>query len=423
MKTTSKTPLFNPNLYLPVAADVSKAESNYACEIGDELRETEANNARKDILDTLSQYRSMAREQGMQDAVLILEPTAGYERQLVRAAREAGMQVFYANAEAVKKLQVLQDGTSSKSDRKDPRTILTVAKVGHLMKCRDLGGRWQALRQMNVHHDRLETEITRLKGRARRLLDELFPRLDFSNQWFFGPAAVKIAKLYRFDPYAMRGDGFDKAARKMSKAGLRPCTIVRVIDRAMVAAEAGLDEFYRRSVALELGEVYECIERAALAKASLEKRFESVYDELLESGEVRIQPVDLVLPKVRLAMIHGETGPLDDFDALNQLRKYAGMNVRLKDSGKSSGRRRISKKGRTMLRKVLTQTCLPLVRKGELYGDEYHARKAAGAPGKKAMMAVANKHLKMIFGLHRSGAAFDRDRVFLCRNQYLAQAA
>lgn len=423
MKTTSKTPLFNPNLYLPVAADVSKDKSNYACEVGDELKETEATNARKDIQGTLSQYREIARARGMEDAVLILEPTAGYERQLVRVAREMGVQVFYANTEAVKKLQVLQDGTSSKSDRKDPRTILTVAKVGHLMKCRDLGGRWQALRQMNVHHGRLETELTRLKGRARRLLDELFPRLDFSNQWFFDAAAVKIAKLYRFDPYAMREDGFGKAARRMRKEGLRPCTIVRVVDQAMVAVEVGLDPFYRQSLALELGEVYGCIERAAEAKAWLEARFESVYDELLESREARIRPVAQVLPKVRLAMIHGETGPLDDFQRVGQLRKYAGMNLRLKESGKSSGRRKISKKGRPMLRKILTQTCLPLVREGELYGDEYHARKAAGAPGKKAMMAVASKQLKMIFGLHRSGAAFDRDRVFSCQNQYHAKAA
>ncbi len=408
---------------MAVAADVSKDKSNYACEVGDNLKETEASNARKDILDTLSQYRELAHAEGKSGIVLVLEPTAGYERQLVRAAREIGVQGFYANTEAVKKLQVLQDGTSSKSDRKDPRTILTVAKVGHLMKCRDLGGRWQALRQMNVHHDRLETEVTRLKGRARRLLDELFPRLDFSSQWFFGPAAVKIAELYRFDPYAMREDGFDKAARTMRKVGLLPSTIVRVIDQAMVAVEVGLDPFYRQSVALELGEVYECIDRTVAAKAVLEARFESVYDDLLESREVRIQPVAQVLPKVRLAMIYGETGPLEEFQRIGQLRKYAGMNIRLKESGKSSGRRKISKKGRPLLRKILTQTCLPLVRKGELYGDEYHARKAAGAPGKKAMMAVANKQLNMIFGLHRSGAAFDLDRVFSCQNQYQAAAA
>ncbi len=423
MKITSKIPLYNPNLYLSVAADVSKAKSNYACQIGDELIETEVSNDRNDILDTLSEYRVMAKEGGLLDIVLILEPTGGYERQLVRAAREVGVQVFYANAEAVKKLQVLQDGTSSKSDRKDPRTILTVAKVGHLLKCRDLGGRWQALRQMNVHHDRLETDLTRLKGRARRLLDELFPLLDFSNQWFFDVSAVKVAKLYRFDPYAMRDDGFDKAARSMRESGLRPQTIVRIVDQAIVAVEIGLDRFYRQSVALELGEVYESIERAMKAKADLEARFASVYDQLLESREARIQPVAQVLPKVRLAMIHGETGPLDDFQVLAQLRKYAGMNIKLKESGKSSGRRKISKKGRPLLRKIITQTCLPLVRKGELYGEEYHARKAAGSPGKKAMMAVANKHLKMIFGLHRSGCAFDAARVFSCDNQYHAKAA
>ena len=149
MKTTLNAPLFNPNLLLPFAADVSKDKSNYACEIDNHLHETEASNARSDIVDTLGQYRAIARDGGFQDAVLILEPTAGYERPLVRAARSIGMEVFYANTEAVKKLQVVQDGTASKSDRKDPRTILTVARVGRIMRCRDLSGRWQALRRMS----------------------------------------------------------------------------------------------------------------------------------------------------------------------------------------------------------------------------------------------------------------------------------
>lgn len=35
MKTILKAPLFNPNLFLPVAADLSKAKSNYACDLED----------------------------------------------------------------------------------------------------------------------------------------------------------------------------------------------------------------------------------------------------------------------------------------------------------------------------------------------------------------------------------------------------
>jgi len=423
MKTTLKTPLFNPNLLLPFAADVSKEKSNYACELGEVLHETEASNSRSGILDTLAQYRALAREAGFRDAVLILEPTAGYERPLVRAARSAGIEVFYANTEAVKKLQVVQDGTCSKSDRKDPRTILTVAKVGRIMRCRDLSGRWQALRHMNAHHHRLETDLTRVKNRIRKLQHELFPTLDFSRQWFFGKAASVLAKLYRLDPYAMRDEGFDRSARRLRDAGLRPGTVRRMVDLAAEAVKVGLDPVYCESLALEAGELYEALSRTVAAKGALERRFEAIYDELLESGEAVLAPVPQVMPKVRLAMIHGETGPLDDFQSIRQLRKYAGMNVRLRESGQMNGARRMSKKGRPLLRKLLTQTCLPLVRKGYLFGEEYHRRKGAGSPGAKAMSAIANKYLAMLFSLHRNRSEFEAQRVHQSRSDYLAKAA
>ena len=423
MKTTVQAPLFNPNLLLAFAADVSKDKSNYACELGNVLHETEATNRRKDIIDTMAQYRRLARGAGFEDAVLILEPTAGYERPLVRAARSVGLEVFYANVEAVKKLQVLQDGTASKSDRKDPRTILTVAKVGKVMRCRDLSGRWQALRRMNAYHHRLETGLTRTKNRIRKLQHELFPTLDFSRQWFFGKAASTLAELYRLDPYAMESDGFANAARRLRGAGLRPATVRRLVDLAMEAVEVRLDPSYRESLAIEMEGLYLALGRTVAEKDALERRFEEVYDELLEAGEAFLHPVREVLPKVRLAMIHGETGPLDDFESIRQLRKYAGMNPRLRESGQMRGVRRLSKKGRCLLRKLLTQTCLPLVWKGHLFGEEYHRRKAAGAPGKKAMAAIANKYLAMLFSLHRNRSAFELERVHRSRSDYLAQAA
>ncbi len=423
MKTIPKTPLFNPNLHLALAADVSKASSTYACELGDSLKESQASNARNDILDTLSKYRVLAKDAGYRDIVLVLEPTGGYERPLARAAWSLGLEVFYANVEAVKKLQVLQDGTASKTDLKDPRTILTVAKVGHLMRCRNLGGRWQALRQMNVQHDRLETEAARLKCRLRRLLDELFPTLDFSAQWFFGPGAARIARLYRFDPYAMREDGFAAAARRMRRCGVRASTVRRVVGAALLAVEAELDSAYVGSLTFELEEAYASLAAVQLSKATLEKRFEAIYDELLEAGEVRVRPVAQVLPKARLAMLYGESGPLEDFRCVRQLRKYAGMNARLRQSGSMKGQRKLSKKGRPLFRKILTQTCLPLVRKGELFGEEYHRRKASGQPGCKAMVAIANKYLNMLFGLHRSGEAFVASRVSVPLDRSPAEAA
>ena len=105
------------------------------------------------------------------------------------------------------------------------------------------------------------------------------------------------------------------------------------------------------------------------------------------------------------------------------------MNLCERQSGTMVGQRHISKKGRAPLRKVLGQAVLPLVRKTDLYGAYYHAKKADGMEGQKAMMAVARKFLKLLWGLNRSAQGFASGRVFACQSQFqpassaLAQAA
>ena len=121
MKTTFKTALFNTKELLPVAADVSKAKSNYCCQTAAGYHEVEASNAREDVLSALESYRAIALKEGLAGIVLIVEPTGGYERPLLRAARSAGVAVLYARTEAVKRLQVVQDGTASKCRRSCPR--------------------------------------------------------------------------------------------------------------------------------------------------------------------------------------------------------------------------------------------------------------------------------------------------------------
>ena len=98
--------------------------------------------------------------------------------------------------------------------------------------------------------------------------------------------------------------------------------------------------------------------------------------------------------------------------------RYAGLNIREKQSGKFKGKNKLSKKGRSLLRKALSQTVLPLVKKEGLFGPYYHRKKQQGMSGTKAMTAVMRKFLKLFYGWYRSGGAFDRSRVFACESQH-----
>jgi hypothetical protein len=127
-----------------------------------------------------------------------------------------------------------------------------------------------------------------------------------------------------------------------------------------------------------------------------------------------------VVSDKNLARLLAETGPLGDFKHWRKLMRYGGLNIRMRQSGKFQGQNKITKKGRPLLRKVLHQIALPLVRKKSLYGRVYHHKKESEKrPGNVVMTIVSRQLLKKIYGWYKSGEAFDEKRFFTCRTQYM----
>jgi len=91
----------------------------------------------------------------------------------------------------------------------------------------------------------------------------------------------------------------------------------------------------------------------------------------------------------------------------------------MRKSGQYQGKYKISKKGRPLLRKIISQIILQLVRKGALYGDYYHEKKnRQSLPGAKMMTIVARQYLRKFYGWYKSGQEFDEARFFTCEHEY-----
>ena len=97
----------------------------------------------------------------------------------------------------------------------------------------------------------------------------------------------------------------------------------------------------------------------------------------------------------------------------------AGLNLCMRQSGTCKGKFKISKKGRPLLRKILSQISLQLVRKGALYGDYYHEKKERqDLPGAKALTIVMRHFLRKFYGWYRSEQEFNKERFFVCQGDY-----
>jgi len=110
--------------------------------------------------------------------------------------------------------------------------------------------------------------------------------------------------------------------------------------------------------------------------------------------------------------ILAESGSWKGYPGIRQLMRYAGLNLREKQSGTYQGQVKLSKKGNSLMRKCLGQMVFSgLIKKNRLYGDFYRQKKAK-RNGFYALTCVMRKVLRMLFGTYKSQAGFQGERVF-----------
>ena len=403
-----------------VAVDVSKSSLGWYGELPrgpgqSDTRQGTLDNRNEAILAWLEQLAALAVQQGYGGVRIICEPTGGYERRLLRAARQRGCATALVSGEAVSQMQVVESNDTGKSDAKDPRTILLLAKWNKTLVDRELKGEWLLLRELNARYDRLERDSTRCKNRIHRLLLSLFGELSFKNEWLFtSAAALTVVVLYGLNAVAIVAEGRSRFAGKLRRRRVRKDTIDRLWADAqrsvLVAAEAAWLELLAEDVRALFAEL--AVLRARMQ--STREQMTALVGQLHQRGQTRLQAQPDLIGPFMLARILAETGPLGDFKDFRQLLRYGGLNLRPHQSGQMQGQPRQSKRGRARLRHVLAQAVLKRVVRGQLYGEYYHRKREGGMCGGKAMTAVARKFLKLLFGLERSAKAFDPQRVFKC---------
>ena len=145
---------------------------------------------------------------------------------------------------------------------------------------------------------------------------------------------------------------------------------------------------------------------------------EEIYDQLLFAGEQVPIPVNNFISKFYLARIVGQTGPFSDFASARQIKRFGGLHLKTRQSGKYKGKVKLSKKGRINLRAVLAQSIFHLIKKDRIFGEFYHNKKNRGMSGTKAMTVVMRKMVDVLFALSKPGVVFDENRLFECESQY-----
>jgi hypothetical protein len=94
------------------------------------------------------------------------------------------------------------------------------------------------------------------------------------------------------------------------------------------------------------------------------------------------------------------------FDTISEITKLAGLDLYEISSGKHQGKRRISKHGRPLMRKLLFFAAINAVKSKGIMHEPYRQMLDRGMLEIKALVAVSRKLLRLIFALVRDNSVY-----------------
>jgi transposase len=270
-----------------------------------------------------------------------------------------------------------QDGTWDKNDRKDAANCADLLEQGKVLFYSRPDGALAELRRLVKCLRRARTELAACKARWRTTLR---PALGPMGERLPNRLRVELpAVLQAWEPVA---PGHLAVARGRLPLGL--ATACADLAAQVTAVQARI--------------------------ATLEQACTPLAERLPAYALLRTIPG--VGPTVA-AILLAEIGDIGWFTKFSQLRKLAGLDILRVQTGNFAGQWRISKCGRGLLRWALYQAAVGLARtaagrarlvalKAKRQGDRY--------AGFKAVVELAAKVLRIVWGVWRSGTPYDPRR-------------
>ncbi len=317
------------------------------------------------------------RSTGCREVVCGLEPTGTYHQALAVFLETQGADVVLFSSSVAYWNRRTQDGTWDKGDRKDAANCADLLEQGKVLFYSRPDGPRVELRHLVKCLRRARSELAACKARWRTTLR---PALGPMGEPLPNRLRAELpAVLQAWEPAA---PGRPAVAKGRLPVGL-----------ATACADLGAQ-----------------VDAVQARTAAVEQALTPLAERLPAYALLRTIPG--VGPTVA-AILLAEIGDIAWFTKFSQLRKLAGLDIVRVQSGQFAGQARISKCGRSLLRWALYHAALGLARtaagrarlaalKAKRQGDRF--------AGFKAIVELAAKVLRVVWGVWRSGTPYDPRR-------------
>lgn len=342
------------------------------------------------------------KEQGLEEIVVGFESTGCYAEPLCHYLMKRPVKLVQTNPMHTKRVKELDGNSPEKTDRKDPGVIADIISLGHALTVIVPEGAAAELRSLSQARERAVKNRTVASNRLQDLEFRIFPEFLSIIKNPFTKSALYLMKNHP-GPEDIVNLGLESLVtilKKVSSGRLGSERAQELFEaaRTSIGIEQG-----KQSILMEIKHFIDQIEHLNTFIDTLERKMEYYLGQIPYSKSIlSIKGIGIVTT----AGLIGEVGDFKAFDTIKEIEKLAGLDLYEISSGKHNGQRRISKRGRSLMRKLLYYAAVNVVKSYGIMHDRYMAMLDRGMPRTKALIAVARKLLKYIFAIVRDKTVF-----------------
>ena len=384
---------------LLVTVDIGKFKNTgyYRCPDGTDIPTFEFGNSGEGFKTFWSRITQGMHKFNLTEVVVGLESTGSYAEPLLHFLRKRGVQLVQVTPAHTKKAKELFDNSPNKTDDKDPKVIADVIELGRALTVVIPEGVAADLRRLTHARERSQERRTRVYNQLHDLEFLIFPEFESVMSDFSTKSARYLIENYGTPTrlLTLTPEELTQTLRRVSKGRLGS-------ERAQA-----LYELAQTSVGISDGQLSLVAEiQHALHLIADCDRFIAALEEQMLAFLLKVPYSRFLLSipsigKVTVASLIGEVSDFGQFKTIGELLKYAGLNLFELSSGEHKGQRRISKRGRPLMRKLLYFAAMRMISKHGIFHEQYQKYLRHGMLKNKALVAVCRKLLGMMLALVR----------------------
>lgn len=414
---TKKVKVINKETLL-VTVDISKVTNvGYCrCPDGTDIKPFNFLNNGQGFKSFWDRITQMKMAHNLKEIVIGFESTGPYGEPLIYYLKKRKVKLIQVNPMHTKKVKELQGNSPNKTDQKDPKVIADIIELGHALTVVQPEGSAAELRRLTHARDRAMQRRTSLFNQLQDLVFIIFPEFSQRMKDVKTKTAQYILKYYPSpqDIVELGSDTLTVIMKKISRGKLGEERAKELYEAAKTSV--GIKEGLR-SILYEIREILTTIEATECFIADIEKEISHYLK------DIPYRKCILALKgigEITVAGLIGEVSDFREYKTISEVLKLAGLDLFEVSSGRHKGQRRISKRGRPLMRKLLFFAAINVVRKGGIMHKQYQRYLERGMLKMKALIAVSRKLLGIMFALVRDHSEYIEDYV---EKQELKKAA